>query len=531
MSAKHLSTTAGPEAALSVEDVDKTFAGVTVLSGVSLHIERGSVHALAGHNGSGKSTLIKILAGFHGPDTAAVATSFGHEFDLGDHSSAASAGLRFVHQDLGLVDTLSTIDNLALDAGYPSRGGLISWKRAARRSQDAVHNLGYDFDVRKPVGQLTAAERTGVAIARALQDWKGEPSVVVLDEPTAVMPADQTHRLFAAVRQLQRRGLGILYVTHHLDEILDLADHVTVLRAGNVVLSEPAQAMTHRELVVAITGREPQSGHLTKAASSEDERRRTHRHQTQPDAERPSSVLRVDELSTNLVEAASFTVAPGEILGFAGLAGSGREDILPALAGASRRRGTVQVDGRTVRSHSPRAAIRAGVNLVPSDRSGSALLPTMSAGENLTVSGLRRYSRAGILLKRREVRDVQTAFQTLDVQPPRPEAPVLTLSGGNQQKVVLGRWLRCDPRVLALDEPTQGVDIGARHSIYQAVRAIAASDNAVVVSSVDSNELATLCDRVLVFVRGRLAAELTGDALNAHQIDHVALDETSGVNA
>ena len=244
------------EPALVVRGVSKSFSGIRVLDAVQLEVGAGQVHALVGHNGSGKSTLIKALAGFHDPDDPVEGLCVGRSFSVGDHLSAAEAGMRFVHQDLGLVDELSTVDNLALGPGFPRRlGGTIRWTEARRRSERIMGALGYDIDVNRPVGALSASERTGVAIARALEGWTGTPALVVLDEPTASMPAPEVDRLFLAIRRLRERGAGILYVSHHLDEVLALADVVTILRGGRVVRCAPASELSHHSLVEAIVGR------------------------------------------------------------------------------------------------------------------------------------------------------------------------------------------------------------------------------------------------------------------------------------
>ena len=498
------------QAALDVRQVRKSFAGVEVLKGVDLVVRPSSVHALIGHNGSGKSTLIKALAGFHSPDEHVTGTAFGTPFTLGDHASAARAGLRFVHQDLGLVEPLSIVDNIALGTGYPlRRTGIIGWRAAYRRSRAAMESLGYDVDVTVPVVHLSAAERTGVAIARALQSWSGEPSVVVLDEPTASMPAAEAQRLFKAIDHLRRQGLGIVFVSHHLDEILAVADDVTVLRNGDAVLRRQVAGLTHEDLITAVVGREL-AGLMTAPLH---------------DAEATGGkVLTVDGLRTPGVHGVSFSVSAGEIVGIAGIVGSGRDSVLPAIAGAVAREGTVTVQSSIVPANRPRAAIRAGLGFVPANRRRAAVLPTFDSASNLTVSGLGQYLHRGLLNRRAEAADANAWFERLDIAPRKPKAPILTLSGGNQQKVMVGRWLRRQPALLALDEPTQGVDVGAQQAIYQFLHQAAEAENGVLISSSDGDELAAICHRVLVFVKGRIAAELTGAEVEAERIDALSLD-------
>jgi len=506
----------GDEQALEVRGVTKSFAGVTVLRDVEVVIRPSSVHALVGHNGSGKSTLIKALAGFHAPDTQVTGTTFGRPFRLGDHAAASRAGLRFVHQDLGLFEQLSTAENLAFGPGFPRRaGGTIRWREVARRAVDAMSALGYDVDVTMPVGLLSASERTGVAIARSLERWSGEPAVVVLDEPTAAMPTAEVRRLFATVERLREQGLGILYVSHHLDEILELADDVTVLRNGQVVMSRPGAGLSHDDLVTAIVGRE-----LVSIMQPNATLEGSTSHQT---------VLDVKDLATARVRGSSFSIEAGEIVGVAGVTGSGREDVLPALAGAIARTGTVRIGTTTVPAGRPRAAIRAGLGFVPANRRRAGLVPTFDAAKNITLSGLRHHSRFGLLNHRAEAADAREWLSRLDVLPANPAAPILTLSGGNQQKVMIGRWLRRKPTIFALDEPTQGVDIGARQTIYQSLQQAAGEGNGVLISSSDSDELAANCHRVIVFARGHIVAELTGTQLQAQHIDAVSLNARSEV--
>lgn len=498
--------------ALELRVVRKSFAGVTVLHGVDLVVRPATIHALVGHNGSGKSTLIKALAGFHAPDEEVTASVFGTSFRLGDYASAAHAGVRFVHQDLGLVDQLSTVDNLGLGPGYPLRPwGTIRWREAAKRAANEMRSLGYAFDVTAPVGTLSAAERTAVAIARALESWSGQPSVIVLDEPTAAMPAPEAQRLHDTMLRLREQGLGIVLVSHHLDEVLKLSDDITVLRNGHVVATRSAEGLTHGELVSLIVGQDLAKASRAPAAS------------ILPGAAK--TVFEVKDLSTDAVHGLSFTVCAGEIVGIAGITGSGRDQLLPALAGDTDRVGEVRLDGALLPPRKPRAAIRAGLGFVPADRRRAAVLPSFGAGANLTVSGMRQHVRLGLLNHRAEQDEQQQWFDALDVRPAKVRAPILTFSGGNQQKVIVGRWLRRRPRLLALDEPTQGVDIGARHTIYAAIHRAADAGAGVLVSSSDSEELVEICDRVLVLVDGRNVAELSRPTLAASDLDALSLGE------
>lgn len=500
-------------AALHVSGVSKSFNGVTVLHDVALDVRPASVHALVGHNGSGKSTLIKVLAGYHRPDCDLDAHVFGERVRLGDHDSAERAGLRFVHQDLGLVDALSAVDNLALGAGYPTRGrALIQWRRSTERTREVIQSLGFDFDVHRPVGELSAAQRAGVAIGRALQDWSGKRAVIVLDEPTAAMPSKEARVLFRAVRRLREQGLGVVYVTHHLSEVEDLADDVTVLRGGRVVARRPAADLSHDDLVGLILGDTGSAPGTTAAAAP-----------PAPQSGSETVVLEIKELGAAGLARFDLTLRAGEIVGIAGVEGSGRGAVLPAVAGAIPRSGTVTVGGVEVAPGKPRRAIRAGLGHVPAERLRTGVVAALDVQANLTIASLDSFSRLGLLAGQVERSDAAGWLTRLTVDLDKANAPILTLSGGNQQKVMLGRWLRRGPAVIALDEPTQGVDVGARAHIYALLREATRSGSGVLMASSDSEELAAECDRVVVVAHGRTVGELTGAQLTVPAIDSLAL--------
>lgn len=494
--------------ALEVAGVNKSFNGIQVLEDARLSVRAGTIHALVGHNGSGKSTLIKLLAGFHKPDRPITGKVFGELLHVGDHHDADRAGLRFVHQDLGLVDALDTVDNLALGPGYPRRAGLISWPEAARRARSALEALEYDFDVTRAVGTLSASQRTGVAIARALQDWSGRRAVVVLDEPTAAMPAQDVGSLFRAVRALRDRGLGVVYVSHHLHEVLELADDVTVLREGRVVSSRPVAGLTHDALVQLIVGSTIERSTTPEQPAVVDDR---------------TPALSLKGFAAGTVSGLELDVRAGEIVGVVGVDGSGRDAILPAIAGLQPHRGEVRVAGRLVRSGRPRDAMRAGTGYVPADRLRNAVVPALDVTSNLTISGLAPYQRLGLVSRRAEAEDALIWLDRVGVVSEKSRVPILTLSGGNQQKVMVGRWLRRKPALLALDEPTQGVDVGARELIYRLLRDAASSGCGVLVGSSSTDEVLDLCHRVIVIAHGQAVANLSCSELTEERLNTLAL--------
>jgi ribose transport system ATP-binding protein len=492
---------------LRVRAIDKRFAGTTALDRVDLDVEPGEVHALVGHNGSGKSTLVKILAGFHLPDGGTI-TVEGNELAPGSAAASAHAGLRFVHQDLGLVATLNTVENLALGVGFRTGvAGRIRWAEERDSAQQLLRKLGYDVDVTVPVGELAAAERTGIAIARALRDWE-HARVLVLDEPTAMLPRHEVRILFDAVERVRSRGVGVIYVSHRLEEVFALANRVTVLRDGRRVATHPVAQLDQARLVALMVGGEALASHAEAATARRDE-----------------GLLSVESLSGSVLRDVSFAADGGEILGIAGLTGSGREEVLPLVFGARKRtRGRIRIAGSPLETAQPRHAISAGVAFLPSDRHRLGSVTTLSVRENLTLTDLRRHSSGlGALRRRAERAEVLDWIKAIDVRPADPDVPFATLSGGNQQKVVLAKWLRLKPRVLLLDEPTQGVDVHAKAVIHRLARKAADDGAAVVIASSDDAELCDTCDRVVVVRDGRIGAHLHGRQITAPELGRLQL--------
>ena len=481
---------------VSLRGLTKTFPGLRALDAVSLDVHRGEVVAVVGQNGSGKSTLVKILAGLHAADSGQVEV----RTSAGDLLSgpAALEHLHFIHQDLGLIGTLSTIDNLDLGRRL-GRGALAPVHRRAERREvlDLIARFGDPFDVQAPVASLSAAEQRIVAIARALSGWTRSDNVLVLDEPTVALPGAEVSRLFGAVRRVAAEGAGIIFISHRLDEVLDLADRIVVLADGRLVADVPAAAVDHDGLVRLIIGRELADAQVTHHDS------------------RGAPVLRAHGLAGGRVIDASLEVAPGEIVGIGGLLGSGHEQLSGLLFGArTRTRGEVRVTGELLVGGDPREAIRRGLAFVPADRRARGAIMEMSARENVTLPRLGPLrGRLGRIDLGAERADVEAWTHRVALSPPDAERPLNLFSGGNQQKVVLAKWLRNDPRVLLLDEPTQGVDVGAKASIYTLIVAAARGGAAVLVTSSDMKELAFLCDRVLVMRDGHVAVTLSKPAL------------------
>lgn len=499
-------TTTRTESRLQLSSVSKTFGSTRVLHSVAIDLRPGEVHALVGQNGCGKSTLIKILAGFHEADPGATASVDGAECRLGDPDSIHAAGVRFVHQDLGLVPSLSVVENLALGHGYATLGrAAINWARQRRRAEAAMALTGYEVDVRRMVGELRPVERTAVAIARALQSAEGNMSVLVLDEPTATMPRPEVNRMFDVVRRVRDMGVGVLYVSHHLDEVFELCDRVTVLVDGRRVATRAADTLDQRDLVELMTG-----GQIDESTSK---------------AQRTTGkqVLRVQDLSGGAIEGLNLDLRAGEVVGVAGITGSGRDELCSLLFGATSRRGIVELDGLAIPSGSPSDAVAAGMALVPSNRARDGVVAGLDVRENLNLTTLGRLGRGCMVNPRRDWAQARGMIRRFGVKSPSLSAGIDELSGGNQQKVVLAKWMEAGPKVLLLDEPTQGVDIGAKADLHRLIDDTADQGTAILVCSSDEVELERLCDRVLVMRDGRCWAELDGARVVAKRLAELSL--------
>jgi ribose transport system ATP-binding protein len=500
--------------ALIVTDISKTFGGQTALDRVSLDVEPGEVRALVGQNGCGKSTLIKILAGFHEPDPGGSVTVGGQPLNFGDGSASEAVGLRFVHQDLGLVATMDTVDNLALGKGYDTTGGWIRWRTQRRMARQALNELGYDFDVKRLVSTLAMSERTAVAIARALSDRGTPPSMLILDEPTANLPDAEARRLYELIRRIRDRGIAVMFVSHHFDEVFEMATSVTVLRDGKFVVTTPVEGLTERELIAYVVGRDV-TNHRREAIKVLD----------------APTALQATDVSGAVVANATFTVHEGEIVGIAGITGSGREEIASLIFGGHTRTGTVIVGTEKIPPSRPDRSIAAGLGLVPAERHANASLMEANLRENISVIDPGKHMVKGLLRGRRERSDVTEWLNRLDVRPANSEFRMNQLSGGNQQKVIIARWLRQSPEVLILDEPTQGVDVGAKADIHRLIDESAAQGTGLLIASTDHEELVALCHRVLVFRRGRLVDEISGDRLTSDNLTAATIGRDTGDTA
>jgi ribose transport system ATP-binding protein len=490
--------------ALSVRNATKVFGAQVALDGVSIDVEPGEVRALVGQNGCGKSTLIKILAGYHAPEPGAEATVGGEPLTFEDPVASEGVGLRFVHQDLGLVGNLDAVDNMAMGQGYITNGlKTIRWRKERAAARAALAALGYEIDVKVPVAGLQMSERTAVAIARAMSDRGSAVRVLILDEPTANLPDAEAQRLYSLVRRVADSGVAVLFVSHHFDEVFEMASSVTVLRDGKHIITRPVEGLTEGELIELVVGRK-----LDQHSKDDSDAR-----------EHGPEILTLAGVGGGSVSSMDLTVHRGEVVGVAGITGSGREVVAGLVFGGMERSGEITVDGRALPQNRPDISIARGIALVPAERHANASLIDQTLRENITLVDPGRHMTLGILRRAPEKLDVRGWLDKLTVKPAgQTEYTMAQLSGGNQQKVILARWLRQEPDVLVLDEPTQGVDVGAKADIHTLIDEAAAQGTAVLVCSTDHEELVRVCDRVVIMRRGRVAEILRGDDITADTI-------------
>jgi ABC-type sugar transport system ATPase subunit len=489
-----------PGTVVSLRAISKTYPGVRALTSVDLDLLPGEVHAIAGENGAGKSTLLKIIAGIESPDGGAIYVNGERATIRSPREARVTYGISAVPQELSLVPHLTVADNIC-SAALPARMGMVSKRMLRGRATAVLDSLGLDIDPFSQLSEHGPGVQQLVMIGRGLAQ---EARVLMLDEPTAALTAPEIEHLFEVITAATKQGKAFLYISHRLEELSRIANTLTVLRDGERVVTAPMAEFDHDQIVGAMVGRAvdafvKRQGHYATAGPADG-------------AEAPPR-LRVDGLTRHGVfEDISFSIGRGEIVGFAGLMGAGRTEIARAIFGVDRAdSGTVEVDGRSIHTRSPRAAIDAGIAMVPEERKAQGLVLGMSVEDNLTAAHLGMLSRGGFLRRRRSIREAKRQVDRLGVNPRRINVPVGSLSGGNQQKVVIGRWLVGDHSIYLFDEPTRGVDINAKFAIYDILLELREAGAALLVISSELLELLAICDRILVIREGRLANELHVD--------------------
>jgi ABC-type sugar transport system ATPase subunit len=498
---KHIS---GSPPVLQMTGISKTFPGVKALTDVHLTVTAGQVHAIVGENGAGKSTLMKILAGVHPQDSGTVSVG-GTEVRLSSPRDAQRLGIGMVYQELNLVPDLTVAENISLGR-IPKKRGLVDRKRMQEIAVEVLGDLEANIDWWQRVGTLTVSQQQLVEICKV---YASGPRIIVLDEPTSSLSEHEAQVLFAVIRRMQERGIAVIYISHRLREVVDIADQVTVLRDGRFIESLQADGLTPQRMIRLMVGRD-----LADVFPKQQ-------------VEVGDVVLAVRGLSREgAFRDVNLDVRRGEIVGLAGLVGSGRTEVARAIFGLDKAdSGEVRVHGRAVTVRSPRDAVESGIAYVPEDRKLHGIVPALPIRDNLTLPILSRISRAGVIGRRVERALAQQYVQRLGVSPARPERRIDTLSGGNQQKVVLGKWLATEPEILILDEPTRGVDVGAKADIHHIIGDLAARGVGILMISSELPEVLAVSDRVYVLHEGTVSAELTRAEATEEMIMHAATGE------
>ncbi len=492
---------------LQLRHISKSFAGVEVLHDVSLDLYPGEVHCLVGENGAGKSTLIKIISGAY-TRSAGSCTYQGEALHDPSPAWVRRHGINTIYQEIDLIPTLDAAENIALGNEPRTRTGAIDWPAVRATAKQLLAEVGAEIDPTLPVAQLKVSDQEMVAVAKALSL---KSRVIILDEPTASFTGAEVERLFAMIRRLKAQGIAILYISHHLDEISEIGDRVTVLRDGHVVRTDLKRALTKSDMVRAMVGRDIEFARSERPADGPE-------------------LLRVEGLTRqsaggHVVRDASFAVREGEVVGIAGLVGAGRTELVRLIVGADpAHAGRILLRGKEQRIRSPRTALALGIGMVPEDRKTEGLVTVRTVANNMGYSMVQKISRWGRVPWRRIRAQVNELVGSLQLRPPNPALQVCFLSGGNQQKVVLGKWLaaRCD--LLILDEPTRGVDVGARAEIYDLIKQLKRERKAVLMVSSDMTEVLTQSDRILVMAEGRIVGELPGATATEEQVLALALN-------
>ena len=505
--------TPGEPSALSLRHLSKSFGGALALDDVELEIMPGEIHGLLGHNGSGKSTLIKILSGYHTPEPGAEMLMRGEPVPLPVPAAAARRlGLAFVHQHLGLVPSMTVLENLLLGAIATETRWWLDWRRRTAAARTLFAQFDLRIDPAAHIADLPPVERALVAIVRAFEEIKAADSgggVLVLDEPTPFLPKAGVDQLFDLIRRIVQDGAAVIFVSHDIDEIMQITDRATILRDGRVTGSLVTREATHDDFVERIVGRSLDL---------------YHRNRIDPRAK--DVCARISGASGAIVAGVSLDLHAGEVLGLTGLIGSGFDELPYLLFGARRASaGTLTLHGLThqLTALAPPAAIAAGIALLPADRLGAGGIGSLPVLDNVSLPVLDEFFQ-NLLINWTAVFGRATQLgRSYEVRPNAPALNLASLSGGNQQKVLMAKWLQTAPKLLMLDEPTQGVDVGARQQLFKALGASAAAGTAIVVASTDYEQLAQICDRVLIFARGRIVAELAGDAISKETIGEQCL--------
>lgn len=488
------------ELLLEMKNITKEFPGVKALNGVSLKVRPGTVHALMGENGAGKSTLMKCLFGIYQKDSGEILLE-GEEVSFKNSKDALEHGVAMVHQELNQALKRNVMDNIWLGR-YPSvMNFVVSEKQMLQKTREIFKELEITADPKAIMSTMPVAQRQMVEIAKAVSYHS---KVIVFDEPTSSLTEQEAEHLFKIIDMLKKRGCGIIYISHKMEEILRISDDVTIMRDGTWIATEPAHTLTMDKIIKMMVGRE-----LTNRFP--------------PKTNKPGEViLEVEGLNAmySQVKDVSFNVKKGEIVGIAGLAGAGRTEVLENIFGiATKKSGTIKLNGKTVKNQNAREAIKNGFALLTEERRATGIFGILNIRENTVISNLDSYMVKKLYLSDKKMKDdTDWAIKAMNIKTPSQSTEIRTLSGGNQQKVILGRWLLTDPDILLLDEPTRGIDVGAKYEIYRLITELAEKGKAVIMVSGEMPELMGVCDRILVMSGGRLAGEVSAQTATQEEI-------------
>ncbi|MBO6258587.1 MAG: sugar ABC transporter ATP-binding protein [Succinivibrio sp.] len=486
---------------LELRGISKSFPGIKALDNISLSLEKGEIHALLGENGAGKSTLMKIMCGVYNNDEGEILLD-GEKVVFSNYKDAINKGIGIIFQEFSLIPYMNTVENIFLNREIKNKFGLIDYKTMKAETKKLLDSLDIHFDVDVPVNTLSVADQQFIEISKALSL---NARILVLDEPTATLTPKEAERLFRIMRALKEKGVGMFFISHHLEEIFQICDNISVLRDGQYIGSRSIKDCNTDELVEMMVGRKLTNTYPVK----------THT------ITRNAPVLEVKDLQlTKNSKPNSFKLYPGEILGFSGLVGAGRTELARAMMGADPcYKKEVFIDGRKEKLNSPSEALEKGIGLLPENRKVEGLILPFSVKDNISMNNFSKWMKAGMFID--GVQERLTANKIISdvrIKTPTPDTPVMSLSGGNQQKVVIGRWLNNDCKVLIFDEPTRGIDVGAKSEIYEIMRRLTDEGMAVIMISSELPEIVGVCDRVEVFREGNIVADLTGDDINSTTI-------------
>ena len=494
---------------LEMRKITKTFPGVKALDEVDFSLERGTVHALMGENGAGKSTLMKCLFGIYTPDSGEIYID-GKKVSYKDPKDALDSGVAMVHQELNQVSMRSVAENIMLGR-FPNKYGIIDHKKMNQETQDLFDRLGLNFDPKKIIGKYSVAERQLIEIAKAVSY---DAKILVLDEPTSSLTESEVDKLFEIINKLRTQGVGIIYISHKMEEILSISDFVTVMRDGKFIDCKPASELSKDEIIKLMVGRKIDATSLKTDEYIQDE-----------------IMLEVKNLSGKYkptVTDISFTLQKGEILGVAGLVGSRRTELVETIFGLRQKEsGQIFIHGKEVQNKDPIEAIKNGFALVTEERRATGIFPYAAIRLNATIANIKKYSKHSIISDKALKEDTDKVIESMEVKTPSQSTKIMNLSGGNQQKVIIGRWLLTDPDVLLLDEPTRGIDVGAKYEIYKLIGDLAKEGKSVIFISSEMAELQMVCNRIMVMSNGRLAGiekndeNLTQEKIMALQAKYV----------